>query len=242
MGKPSKIIRCGGMKAGIALLLLLVATTGAVAQGLVAFQNVLFPVLSPPFLYAPVSDASGHRIIGPGPYVADLFWSISTNTPMDVLAPVGRNTSFSTVTDYGGGWFSGGIINLPSTYILVQVRAWDTNYGSTYYEARDNGGEFGYSNIITIYPCIAPCSATYMTGLQSFQLQRLPRLNMSSTPTNALLFTWPTNISTYALQQNGNFDSTNWITLTNGPLVVGSQNQVTLPKAQGAIFYRLISQ
>jgi hypothetical protein len=224
------------MKAAIASLLFLGATAVATAQGYVTFQN-LFPASS---IDAPVFDASGNRIIGPSPYLADLFWSMNTNALMDSLAPTGRNWPFST--KYAGYFFGGAIGGLPSTYILAQVRVWNSSYGSTYYEARDNGGEFGFSNLIVVFPFPPPSVGAYLVGLQGFQLQRLPHLSITPTSTNTLLFTWPTNITTYGLQQSSRLDSTNWITLTNAPLVVGSQNQVTLPKAQGRIFYRLISQ
>jgi hypothetical protein len=82
-----------------------------------------------------------------------------------------------------------------------------------------------------------------LTGLQSFQLQRLPRLSISPTQTNTLVFSWSTNLTSYALQQNSGPNSTNWTTLPNTPVIVGQEQQLVLPvPTTGRMFYRLISQ
>jgi hypothetical protein len=130
---------------------------------------------------APVSNAAGNRIIGPGPYVADLFWSSDTSTPMDSLMPAGFNQPFSTVTLNGGGYFVGGPRTMPvATLIAAQVRVWDTTFGATYAQARDNGGEFGFSNVIFISPSIPPGPPTPLFGLQGFQLERIPEPSVSA--------------------------------------------------------------
>ena len=244
MGTSSNSIACGGIKAAIALLLLFAATVVAFAQGQVVFANFGFSAA-----IAPISDVSGDRIIGPSPYVAHLFWSVDTNATMDSLAPIGADASFLsqpiTNAGYGYGYFFGGAITFPvfpPQNIVAQVRVWNTNYASTYYEARDKGGDFGFSNLVIVEPIPPPGTPDPLIGLQSFQLQRLPHLSIARTPTNTLSFSWPTNITTYALQQDSSLDSPNWTTLTNTPVVVGSQNQVILLTPQVTMFYRLISQ
>jgi hypothetical protein len=224
----------------IASFVLLWSTFIATAQipGYVTFQNPI----TPSYLDAPVFDASGNRIIGPGPFLADLFWSVNTNALMDSLFPAGRNKDFSTLTNYGGGYFFGGAFALPATYILAQVRVWDSSYGSTYYEARDHGGQFGFSNLIVVVPSPPPGDPSYLVGLQGFQLQQLPHLGISLTASNTLLFFWRTNLTNYALQQSTGFQPSNWITVTNAAIVIGSENQISLPKPEGTVFYRLISQ
>ena len=221
------------MNAWIASILLFSTASVAVAQGQVDFAN------SAAGLNAPVSDASGKPISG-GSYVADLFWTTSTNAPMDSLTPAGHNTPF-----LGGGYFLGGTITFPGETIvrlLVQVRVWDTTYGSTYYQARDNGGEFGFSNSFFVVPDPPPGTPSVLYGLQSFQLQRLPHLTVSPATTNAILLSWPLEVTTYAVQQSLDLSPTNWVTLTNTPLVVGSQNEVTVPNPPARMFYRLVSQ
>lgn len=220
------------------------STVFLASTGVAVAQQVVFANFGGGMSPAPIFDASGNLVPGPGSYVADLFWSANTNALMDGLTPAGHNTSF--VTNYpGDGYFFGGTLNLPSPtlYIVGQVRVWDTNYGSTYYEARDHGGEFGFSNIIPVRLVSGGGGPPYpLLGLQSFQLQRLPRLGISLTTSNTLLFFWATNHTNYSLQQNTEFLPTNWTTLPNSPIVVGSENQIALPKPQGIMFYRLVSQ
>ena len=116
---PVKISHCKTrlMNTLIASLLFFWTTAVAVAQigGYVTFAN------GAPGVDAPVSDAFGNRIIGPSPYVADLFWSTNTNALMDSLMPVGRNKSFSTLTNNGGGYFFGGAVGLPADYLLTRM-------------------------------------------------------------------------------------------------------------------------
>jgi hypothetical protein len=234
------------MKAAIASFVLLWSAFIATAQlqccGEVAFANF------GPGFNAPISDAAGQLIAWPSPYVADLFYSNNTNAVMDDLIDAGKTADFSASTNYGAGLFVGGIVFLPVDFatvdflVLAQVRVWDTSYGSTYYEARDKGGEFGFSNLIIATAWPPPGSPGFLIGLQSFQLQRLPRLSISPTPTNSIVFSWPTNITSYALQQNSNLNTANWTTFTNVPAVVCPQNEVIIPKPQQGIFFRLISQ
>jgi len=207
-------------------------------QGQIAFGN-----LFKGYVNAPISDAAGQLITWPSPYVADLFYSSNTHALMDELIATGQPVDFLAPTNYGAGYFFLRTVTLPVVgVILAQVRAWDTNYGSTYYEARDKGGEFGFSNLILTDAGAPPGVPGLLIGLQSFQLQRLPRLNIRSTAANTLLFSWPTNITAYALQQNGGFNTSNWATLPKPPVVVGSQNQVTIPNPSETRYYRLVSQ
>jgi len=240
MKHREKVIFENAMKAVIALMTAIVffgESVSAFAQGQVNFSN------AGPGVNAPISDASGNRIIGPSPYVADLFWSTDTNAPMDNLTPASQNTPFSSVTNYGGGYFFGGSITLPWTTILAQVRVWDTRFGTTYYGARDKGGEFGFSNLIIVVPDPAPGQPSPLTGLESFQLQRLPHVASVVTTTNTIVFSWPTEQTTYAVQQNPDISQSNWVTLPNQPVTVGQQQQVILPVPSiGRMFYRLVSQ
>jgi hypothetical protein len=222
-----------------------IATAQLQCCGEVAFANF------GPGFNAPISDAAGQLIAWPSPYVADLFYSNNTNAVMDDLIDAGKTADFSASTNYGAGLFVGGIVFLPVDFatvdflVLAQVRVWDTSYGSTYYEARDKGGEFGFSNLIIATAWPPPGSPGFLIGLQSFQLQRLPYLSISLTLTNTILFfwsVWDVWETSYLVQQNEGLNSTNWISLTNTPVVVGFQHQVTIPKPQGSMFYRLISQ
>ena len=84
----------------------------------------------------------------------------------------------------------------------------------------------------------------YSIGMSVFSLgQPAPpplSVNLSETTVTC---SWPVPNPAFAVQQNPDLNPTHWITLTNTPKVVGSENQVTLPRpAQGIMFYRLASQ
>ena len=215
------------------ILSLLFVPFGLFGQGVVDFENLESGV------NAPVTNAAGSRISGPSPYVADLFWSTNTQGAMDSLTAFNMPVAFSSMP----GYFAGGGRTGPPIDTLFQVRVWDTNYGSTYYQARDNGGEFGFSNLFITTPSIPPGAETPLHGLQGFQLQRLPHLTTTLTTTNTILFSWPVEAMTYAVQQNPDLLPNNWITLPNSPTTVGQQQQVSVPvPPTGRMFYRLVSQ
>ena len=66
-----------------------------------------------------------------------------------------------------------------------------------------------------------------------------PRLSLKLAPTNMLLFTWTAPTNGYRLQANSSLTTTNWVTLTNTPVTVGSSNQIFLPAPARNMLYRL---
>ena len=66
-----------------------------------------------------------------------------------------------------------------------------------------------------------------------------PQLSLKLAPTNMLLFTWTAPTNEYRLQANSSLTTTNWVTLTNTPVAVGSSNQIFLPAPARNLLYRL---
>jgi hypothetical protein len=67
-----------------------------------------------------------------------------------------------------------------------------------------------------------------------------PPLKPAYSKPDSLVFTWPFTNSPYRLQSSTSLLSANWTTLTNVPVNVGSNNQITLTlPTNGALFYRL---
>ena len=75
----------------------------------------------------------------------------------------------------------------------------------------------------------------------TFQFALVSKLTIGSLG-NSLLLSWPTSPNSFAVQQNLDLNPAHWTTLTNTPIVLGSENQISLPKPTGIIFYRLIAQ
>lgn len=68
-----------------------------------------------------------------------------------------------------------------------------------------------------------------------------PPLTLALTSTN-LICSWSTPTTAFSVQENPDLIPTHWTALTNSSIVVGAQNQIILPKPNGTMFYRLVSQ
>jgi hypothetical protein len=66
-----------------------------------------------------------------------------------------------------------------------------------------------------------------------------PQLNLSLSPTNALVFAWNSSTGGYHLEASASLGTTNWVVLTNAPVTAGSNSQIVLPRPAGSQFYRL---
>jgi Immunoglobulin I-set domain len=76
--------------------------------------------------------------------------------------------------------------------------------------------------------------------ITNFSFISYPPANIQLSSGNALI-TWP-GINGYALQENSNLSTTNWVTLTNLPSSVNGSNQLAVPITGSNVFYRLILQ
>jgi hypothetical protein len=66
-----------------------------------------------------------------------------------------------------------------------------------------------------------------------------PPLTLNVSPPSALVLRWPYTNSPYRLQANASLLASNWVTLSNAPVNVGTNNQITLPAPAATQFYRL---
>src|SRR6266404_9398191 len=154
------------MKTPLILLFMAASVLGVHAQGRLVFANLASGV------NAPIRNSAGGGIIGPGPYVADLFYSTNTTADATTLTAGGFNQPFSSLTGLGGGWFQGGTESLPVTgTILAQVRVWSTNDGTTFGQAQTRPyGEWGVSTSFLLALTVDPAVPGSMTGFHGFQL------------------------------------------------------------------------
>ena len=67
----------------------------------------------------------------------------------------------------------------------------------------------------------------------------VPEVNLSLGPSNTLVFNWTSWTNGFQLQANTSLATTNWVTVTNTPVTVASNNQVVLPTSASQVFYRL---
>ena len=69
-----------------------------------------------------------------------------------------------------------------------------------------------------------------------------PTLNIQRTSTNTFLLSWPSSFTGFALQQNTNLVTGNWMDVTNAVNATNELNQVVVPPAIGSRFFRLKSE
>jgi len=66
-----------------------------------------------------------------------------------------------------------------------------------------------------------------------------PPLNLGFSPPDLLVFTWPFTNSPYRLQSAASLTGASWVTLTNLPVNVGTNNEILLPVSANTQFFRL---
>jgi hypothetical protein len=67
----------------------------------------------------------------------------------------------------------------------------------------------------------------------------VPQLLISLTRTNTVVLSWAVSPEPFNLQATPGPATTDWTMVTNTPVVIGQENQVTLPLSAGDQYYRL---
>ncbi|HXT13639.1 MAG TPA: immunoglobulin domain-containing protein [Candidatus Angelobacter sp.] len=117
----------------------------------------------------PVFDVDGTTLLSGSEYMAQLY----AGPDLASLRPVGQPTPFQS--SYNAGYFVPQTLTLgnvaPGSNAVVQVRAWDTAFGSSFEAARTLGGRFGASGIFQVVAGGNGGPPANLQGLQSFSLQ-----------------------------------------------------------------------
>ena len=95
-----------------------------------------------------------------------------------------------------------------------------------------------------IYSATAPLSSgAWLMQLAAFKSAPpiAPQLRIELTPTNTVILAWPAASTDFVLQQNPSLAATNWMTVTNLGVLIGSERQVVFSVLGGGTFYRLKS-
>lgn len=77
-------------------------------------------------------------------------------------------------------------------------------------------------------------------GLRIFRL--LPQLQIALNQPQSLTLTWPTTVANFGLEQNADVGTTNWVAVTNSPVIQGQKKQIVLPWTAPSQFFRLRQQ
>jgi hypothetical protein len=75
--------------------------------------------------------------------------------------------------------------------------------------------------------------------IAAVQTPGAPLLRVARTQPSAVLIAWPDPSTGFVLQQNANLAATNWVAVTNAPVVVNGEKQVIVTPMVGNRYYRL---
>jgi lysozyme len=142
-------------------------------------------------------------------YTASGFWDGSVGS-----------TAFSANSLWAANWGVG----CPSL-----AQGW-TNWAV--WQFADNGTVPGISSLVDL-----DLFNGSMSDLLAFANE--PNLNVAPNGTNKVVLTWSTYAIGFGLQQNSNLHTTNWVSVTNLPSVVNSQNQIIHATSTNHTFFRL---
>lgn len=212
------------------------------AQGTITFVNIGYGGSNAPDF---LSDGTT-KLAGPQ-FMAELMAGPTASS----LASVATAPFLSGAA---AGYFFGGELTINTVpcggTVLVQINVWNTADGATFAAARASGliNAWAQSPVFPVaglggYCCDPPCAPAPLTGLPSLSLNgstQPPPLNLILTSTNTLLFSWPAGGS-FILQQSRNMNATNWTALTNPPVTVGAESQITIFRPLENTFYRLVA-
>ena len=165
------------MKKPLTLLSFFLATIGALGQGQVNFAARVVGLYDAPVYLCDVRpglELTGSR------YLVQLYAGPTQNS----LAPIGTPLPFLTGADAGYWNAEARTVAVDANGVaFVQVRAWDTAFGSTYEAATaSNGNEFGISLILSLYPTVSPDLPATLIGLESFTFVLPVGANSSCVP------------------------------------------------------------
>jgi len=101
---------------------------------------------------------------------------------------------------------------------------------------------------INVPSLLIDLSGTLVSGSAAGQivayatLPEPPTLRIARSANATVVVAWPATVTGFVLEKNSTLGTTNWATVTNPPVTVGTEKQVTLPASGSGTFYRLRSQ
>jgi uncharacterized repeat protein (TIGR03803 family) len=145
----------------------------------------------------------------------------------------GKDGYFYGTTTMGAAYGSGTVFRLAPNGTFTTLVQFDGFNGANpasplaqatdgnFYSTTPNGGAYGFG---TVFRLSVPA----------------PTLSIALSSSNVVL-SWPSWATDLVLHQTSDLATGNWMAVTNSPIVVNQQNEVTLlPPAGGNTFYRLI--
>jgi len=150
----------------LTFLSFLLIAVGALAQGDLNFAGRIRELYDAPVFLCDGTPAAGDQ------YRVQLYAGVTVNS----LAPIGDALPFRTGAAAGYWTATARTIDTVDAtgHVYVQIRAWATAAGPTFEAAAATGVGFGFSNIITVIPQVAPTPPADLVGLASFSITCIP--------------------------------------------------------------------
>jgi lysozyme len=153
-----------------------------------------------------------------------------------VQAGTGRVPMIYTAPDFWNG-------SVASTAFSANP-LWAANWGVTCPALADgwtNWAFWQYSDNGTVSGFATAVDLDEFSGSRSdlLALANQTSLNIARESTNHISITWSTYATGFLPQQNPNFGTSNWVSVTNAPNIVSNQNQLTLESSTNHSFFRL---
>jgi hypothetical protein len=136
---------------------------------------------------------------------------------------------------------------------ILTAPAFAQNYTIDWYTI-DGGGGTSTGGVYSVTGTIGQADAGHMSGgnftidggfwsiIAAVQTPGAPSLRVVRSTTNTVVIAWPAPSTGFSLQQNPVANNgTGWLSVTNNPVVVGSENQVIIAPPAGNKFFRLKS-
>ena len=136
---------------------------------------------------------------------------------------------------------------------LLEGAALAQTYTLEWY-SMDGGGGTSTGGVYSISGTIGQADAGRMSGgnftieggfwatIRAVPTRGGPALRLVRSTTNTVVIAWPVTSTEFSLQQNPAANNAgSWVSVTNAPVVVGGENQVTVPAPLGNRYYRLKS-
>lgn len=180
----------------------------------------------------------------------------SAELEFNIYSPNGVGYAFQTGGITGGGnggnYMPSGNVNVASGDPINVVLNYDRGILAMTFTDPTNGFMFS-TNVIVDLPGTVGGDTAYVgfTGadggvastqiVTNFSFVSIPTEAIQLNNTNAVI-SWPGVILGYTLQANSNLRTTNWVNVTNAPVVTNGTYQVTVPARSGDEFYRLLLQ
>jgi len=131
----------------------------------------------------------------------------------------------------------------PVEYAADTNRAWSGPYveaipGTNWFEVAPELLYLGATQETDIIP--GPLFYPIGANFQFTDVLSAPALRISSTRTNTVVLSWPTQAVSFRLQSTTNLLAWPATSLTNQPAVAGTNNVLILPRGQTGTFFRLV--